>query len=277
MAVTLHEGDCLDILPTLPDASVDCVVTDPPYPEIDREYGRWTEEEWWTLMMGVCSEVRRVLKPTGSAVFILQPNSRKVGSMRPWLFDFMAWACREWNLVQDAWWWNPQAMPTLHCASQYGLMRSSLKACVWCGPSDCYRDQGAVLIEPAAATMSDRRRDDDRLKYSDSSHHVRHNRSIGSCVERGGATPFNVIESGRGGVKGHGAGTPEAVCHFWVRYLCPPGGVVLDPFGGSGTTGLVADREGRLAVLVERHPPYCDIIRSRLQAERAKTPLFPDE
>ena len=82
-SVTLHLGDCVDWLRTLPDASVDAVITDPPYPEIDRPYGRLTESEWWSLIVeGVIPEVRRILKPTGSAVFILQPNSRKVGSMR---------------------------------------------------------------------------------------------------------------------------------------------------------------------------------------------------
>lgn len=75
-------------------------------------------------MMGVCKEVRRILKPTGSAVFILQPNSRKIGSMRGWLFEFQAWICREWNMVQDAWWWNYRAPPEAH-AIQGRLVRSA--------------------------------------------------------------------------------------------------------------------------------------------------------
>jgi hypothetical protein len=51
--------------------------------------------------------------------------------MRPWLFEFMAKWCREWNMVQDAWWWNHTTAPTVHCQRKYGLMRPSLKACVW--------------------------------------------------------------------------------------------------------------------------------------------------
>ena len=58
----VHCGDCLDILPTLPDASIDAVITDPPYPHIKRDYGYWTEAEWWELIVeGVVPEVRRVL------------------------------------------------------------------------------------------------------------------------------------------------------------------------------------------------------------------------
>ncbi|MDI9585869.1 MAG: DNA methyltransferase, partial [Acidobacteriota bacterium] len=98
----VHCGDCLDLLKQIPDQSIDAVITDPPYAEVKRDYGRWTESEWWALIVeGVVPEVRRILKPTGSAVFIIQPNSRKVGSMRGWVFEFMAWVCREWNMVQD--------------------------------------------------------------------------------------------------------------------------------------------------------------------------------
>jgi site-specific DNA-methyltransferase (adenine-specific) len=57
-----------------------------------------------------------------------------------------------------------------------------------------------------------------------------------------------------------------------MRYLCkltktPTGGVVLDPFGGSGTTGLAAIAEGRQAIIIEKEEDYCEIIRLRI-AER---------
>ncbi len=39
-------GDCLDVLPDFADASFDAVITDPPYPEISRDYGRMTEADW---------------------------------------------------------------------------------------------------------------------------------------------------------------------------------------------------------------------------------------
>lgn len=143
--VQLFYGDCTEIMPQIPSGSVDAVITDPPYPHIKRDYGMMTEAEWWEMMMIVCAETRRILKPTGSAVFILQPNSRKVGSMRGWLWEFMAWVCREWNMVQDVWWWNFAALPSATC--QHGLMRGSVKAVVWGGEPDCYRDQSAVLWE----------------------------------------------------------------------------------------------------------------------------------
>jgi DNA modification methylase len=280
LVIQLHCGDCLDWLRTLDAGSVDAVVTDPPYPEIDRAYGRWTEAEWWELMMGVCAEVRRVLAPGGSAVFILQPNSRKVGSMRGWLWRFMAWACDEWNMVQDAWWWNTCTMPGAH-AIQGRLMRTSLKACVWCGPADCFRDQSQVLMQ--SDNFWTRRKWDlaqeGREEYpSGQGREVQ--RMIDAVKRRGGSTPFNVLPMGNGsrhdmaGMHGHGAGTPLNLASWWTRYITPPDGVVCDPFMGSGTMGIAALKLGRSIVGCERDPGYFAIAQRRIAAEQARHPLF---
>jgi DNA modification methylase len=60
-----------------------------------------------------------------------------------------------------------------------------------------------------------------------------------------------------------------------VRLLagCPPGGTVLDPFGGSGTTGLVADREHRNAILIDLDARNAPMATARISAE---APLFAD-
>ncbi len=273
--MTLHLGDCLDILKTLPDGSVDAVVTDPPYPEIDRPYGRLTEAQWWALIVeGVIPEVRRILKPTGSAVFILQPNSRKVGSMRSWLWEFMAWACREWNMVQDVWWWNFTSPPTVHAHETNGLCKPSVKACVWLGPADCHRDQRAVLWAASdsmlAASKSDR-----ALRTRPSGLTVRIGRIASRVEERGGCSPFNLLpiantnSTASAGSHGHGAGTPEPLADWWTRYISPPGGVVLDPFVGSGTMALAAIKQGRSAIGIERDPAYHAIAQRRINAALA--------
>src|SRR5947209_9621282 len=142
--VELYCGDCLSVLPHLPPGSVDAVICDPPYPEIQRSYGRLTEAEWHGLMRALVPEVRRVLKPSGSAVFVLQPNSERAGRMRPWLWQFLAWLCESWNVVQDVYWVNPSTRP-LGGSAKKGLLRGAVKAMVWAGDPDCYRDQGGVL------------------------------------------------------------------------------------------------------------------------------------
>ena len=75
-------------------ASVDAIITDPPYPCIDRAYGRMTEAAWLDMMRTVVKECQRVLKPSGSSMFILQPNYRSVGSMRLWAWRVRALGCR---------------------------------------------------------------------------------------------------------------------------------------------------------------------------------------
>ncbi|WP_260855425.1 site-specific DNA-methyltransferase [Mesorhizobium amorphae] len=48
---------------------------------------------------------------------------------------------------------------------------------------------------------------------------------------------------------------------------CPKGGLVLDPFGGAGTTALVALRHGRRASLIELNPEYAEMARRRIETE----------
>jgi hypothetical protein len=103
-ATTLIHGDCRTEMKKIASGTIDAIITDPIYPEVSREYGRITEEQWHALMREVVKECRRVLKPNGSAVFILGPNSEKVGKMRLWPWEFLLWAGREWNLVQDCYW-----------------------------------------------------------------------------------------------------------------------------------------------------------------------------
>jgi DNA modification methylase len=65
----------------------------------------------------------------------------------------------------------------------------------------------------------------------------------------------------------HFATFPPALIEPCVLAGCPTGGTVLDPFGGAGTTGLVADRLGRDAILIELNPEYAAIAERRLNAD----------
>ncbi|MBA15551.1 MAG: site-specific DNA-methyltransferase [Sphingomonas sp.] len=68
----------------------------------------------------------------------------------------------------------------------------------------------------------------------------------------------------------HFATFPPALVAPCVMAGCPVGGTVLDPFGGAGTTGLVADRLGRDAILIELNPEYAEMARERLRAGMAR-------
>lgn len=277
--VTLYCGDCREVMAALPSESVDSIVCDPPYPEISRPYGRLTEPQWHELMRDVVAQSRRVLSDTGSAVYILQPNSERVGRMRPWLWEFMAWTAREWNQVQDAWWWNFTRSPTVHCNRVNGLMRPSVKACVWLGSEDCYRNQRNVLWKSSDGNIA-ARSEKRALEYQPSGGSMRRHRCASASIERGGVTPFNLIPASsadsavNAGANGHGAGTPMKLTRWWTRYITPPDGTVLDPLAGSGTTLLAARAEGFRAVGIEQSRDYCDIIVKRLKEQAAKQPLL---
>ncbi len=273
-------GDCRERLKEVEGASIDAVICDPPYPEIDRPYGRLTEDEWRDLIHAVVAETRRILKPRGSAVFILQPNSRKVGSMRGWLWEFMAWCCREWNMVQDVWWWNFTAPPTVHCQEKNGLSRPSLKACVWLGDADCYRDQNEILWteSEANAAMRASGRCNNNLDYAPSGYSWREERARGRAAERGGVTPFNLlpipVTPTAENKTRQSATTPLILMDRWTRYICPEGGAVCDPFMGSGTAGLAALKRGRSFVGIERDEGYFKIAERRIAEVQASQPLF---
>lgn len=90
-------------------------------------------------------------------------------------------------------------------------------------------------------------------------------------VERGvgvlpGAYQFPVLQAD----KFHITGKPTALMRRIVR-ICEPGGVILDPFCGSGTTGVGAVAEGYRFIGIEREPYYADVARRRL-AEATDTP-----
>lgn len=88
-------------------------------------------------------------------------------------------------------------------------------------------------------------------------------------VDRGGASRFFYVakasRSERGAGNSHPTVKPVALMEWLVRLVTPPGGLVLDPFTGSGTTGIAALREGFAFVGIEREAAYVDIARGRIR------------
>ena len=75
-------------------------------------------------------------------------------------------------------------------------------------------------------------------------------------------------KSDRGPGNNHPTVKPLDLMRYLVRLVCPIGGVVLDPFSGSGTTLAAAQAEGCLAIGVEREAAYCEIIKGRFHQRR---------
>jgi site-specific DNA-methyltransferase (cytosine-N4-specific) len=259
----LFHSDAVAGLKCVKNQSVNVVLTDPPYPGINRKYGNLKEDDWHTLMDAVVAETRRVLTPTGSAVFILQPNYKHIGEMRLWLWEFMVRTAKSWNLVQDAYWWNWNAIPLAGCNRKDGLLRSSVKYCLWFGPKDCYRNQDAVLWE--TAKFDTKRLEKRALYYAPSGRSMRDGNAFEAAVTRGGSTPFNLLPiSNAGNRTSHGATTPLTLAEWWVRYLTKPDDIVLDPFSGAGTMGVAALNQGRHYIGFEKMAEYHQEAHQRL-------------
>jgi site-specific DNA-methyltransferase (adenine-specific) len=91
-----------------------------------------------------------------------------------------------------------------------------------------------------------------------------------TAILRGGSTPFNVLSIPKGGgspgANGHPAVTPIVVADWWCRYLLPPGGVLLDPFCGSGTMLESGLNNGASKVIgIEKQAKYLRTCRRRIE------------
>jgi len=95
------------------------------------------------------------------------------------------------------------------------------------------------------------------------------------------ANPGNLIKTSVGkGHMGHDmaheneAPFPEKLAEFFVLSWCPPGGIVLDPFSGSGTTVSVAEQNGRTGIGFDIRQSQCEIGRRRTELQTAQGKLF---
>ena len=87
-------------------------------------------------------------------------------------------------------------------------------------------------------------------------------------------TPFNLLPIGNAnnkrGATGHSACTPIELADWWVRYICPPGGTVVDPFDGGGTMVLAALQNGCNGIGIERDAGYHEIAQQRIEQAQAE-------
>lgn len=262
----IHCEDCLDVLDDMDQ--VDAVITSPPYPYISREYGSWGDD-WLDWMDTVMLKLRRVVKSSGSAIIVIEPNSEKVGKLRTWHYEFAIRMAKMWGIVQELYWIKTIVIPASG-ATQYGLTRSAVVWCLWLGNSDCYRDQKSIKWDASKSQLdliTKRAHLSNDLEYVPNGQSVRYKRF---AEDRGGVTPMNVFPCATAGYNDHPACFPVKLIETFVKYISPPGGTVLDPFSGSGTTGVACLRNGRKYVGIELDPKYACESETRLEDETCR-------
>ena len=280
-------GDCFNTLDQIEDESIDTCVTSPPYWSL-RDYGEKgqigledTPEEYVENLVKIFRKVRQKMKSEGTlwlnlgdtfaqeAHGVLKPKDL-IGI--PWRVAF-ALQADGWWLRQDIVWAKPNPMPEPvkdRCTRSHEFVFLLSKS------KKYYYDHEAIL-EPIGESMKSRLKagvqdtngreyqhdEKSRMGKKSANHMFRSEDSI----ERGykGRNKRDVWFISAKPYRGaHFAVYPPELVEPCILAGCPPGGLVLDPFGGSGTTAAVAIKNRRNAILCELSEDYVSLIDDRI-------------
>jgi len=245
-------GNCIELMRDLPSESVDMVFADPPYnlqlegtllrpnnsqvDGVDDDWDRFDGfESYDRFTRGWLSEARRVLKPNGTLWVIgSYHNIFRVGTV---LQDLQYW------ILNDVIWQKTNPMPNFR-GRRFTNAHETL---IWCSKD---KDSKYNFNYEAMKSLND-----DLQMRSDW--------VLPICTGH-----ERIKIDGR---KAHPTQKPESLLHRVILSSTETGGVVLDPFFGSGTTGAVAKKLGRNYIGLERDPDYAEIARARIADVREVT------
>ena len=249
-------ADTLDFLPSVPDASVDLVLTSPPYAlHFKKEYGNADQHEYVDWFLPFAREFKRVLKPGGSFVLNVGGAWTPGAPLRSLYHYRLLLALIDevgFNLCQEFFWYNPAKMPAP--AEWVNVRRIRVKDSVeyiwWLSKTPWPKANNRNVLIPYSPDMVRLLKNGYRAKTRPSGHNI----TKKFQVDRGGAIPANLIERGNNesnsdyikacgsaGLKIHPARFPSALPEFFIKLCTEPGDLVLDPFAGSNTTGYIAE------------------------------------
>lgn len=249
----LLHGDCLELLAQLPARSVDLVFADPPYNlsnggttcqsgrrvtvdkgEWDASRGLGTDHEFHRAWLAAC---RRVLKPSGTLW---------VSGTQHVIFS-LGYAMQElgYHLLNTITWFKPNASPNLACR----MFTHSTELLIWAAPE---------RQKPLAHTF-----DYPTMKAQNGGKQMR---DVWSLSDDGQGAMWTLPAPGKSEKREgrHPTQKPIALLDRVITAASRPGDLVLDPFNGSGTTGLVARMRGRRYLGIDLDPEYLDLSARRL-------------
>jgi modification methylase len=245
---TILQGDCIAEMARLPDKSVDMIFADPPYnlqlggdlfrPEggrVDAVDDEWDKFEslaaYDEFTRDWLDQARRVLKDDGTIWVIgSYHNIYRVGAL---LQDADFW------ILNDIVWRKSNPMPNFR-GTRFTNAHETL---LWCAKD-----------EKARYTFNYR-----AMKALNDDLQMRSDWLLPICS--GGERV-----KGEDGSKAHPTQKPEALLYRILLACTKPGGVVLDPFFGTGTTGAVARRLGRRWIGIEKETSYAKVARERIDS-----------
>lgn len=268
-------GDCIEQMrASVPDESVHCCVTSPPYWGL-RDYGvegqfglEKTPGEYVARMVEVFREVKRVLRKDGTLWLNLGDSyANKALAGIPWRVAF-ALQADGWYLRSDIIWHKPNPMPesvTDRPTRSHEYIFLLTKSARYAYDADAIKEPAVPRKRMTKGYLTPKQKGRD------------------AGCRPSAATGLNAPSSDRKNVRSvwtitpksykgaHFATFPEALPERCILAGCPVGGVVLDPFTGSGTTGAVAKRLGRDFIGCELNPQYAELAEQRISKSIAVT------
>ena len=235
--VTLHLGDCLDVMRGLPDGCVDAVVTDPPYGTTRNAWDTpFPLPEWW-------DQIERVTKASAAIVVCAQaPFDKTIAVSRLSLFRY------EWVWRKDA--------GTGHLNAKKAPLKNHEVLLVF------YRNP---------PTYNPQMRPGKPYKITSGRGSSNYGKQVSvETVNSGERYPVTVLDFNRDRDKRHPTQKPVDLIRYMIRTYTNQGGVIFDPFMGSGTTGVACIREGRSFIGIEREPAYHAIAEARIAHARGE-------
>ncbi|MCA1591758.1 MAG: site-specific DNA-methyltransferase [Acidobacteria bacterium] len=257
---------------------VDLIVTSPPYADARRKhYDGVHPDEYVDWFLSFHEPYFNALKPTGS--LIINIKDKVVDGVRHrFVWHTIEALCeRGWFAIEDYLWHKTNPMPGFWPTR----LRDGWEYCFHLAKSKRPYFNSDAVRKPIGDWVDTRL---NKLGQNDLSRHNSVNdsgfgRDISKWVGRDTVLPSNVISSEApdeeeftraegtpsnvisralvGKNKGHPAVFPVELPAFFIKLLCPEDGLVVDPFGGSGTTGIAALSLGRNCVLIDNNAQYC--------------------
>ncbi len=265
-------GDSREVLKQFPDNSIDLIVTSPPYADQRRNtYGGIKPEEYVDWFLPISEQLLRVLKPDGT--FILNIKEKVVNGERSTYVLELILALRQqgWLWTEEFIWHKKNSFP----GKWPNRFRDAWERLLQFNKQRKFK----MFQEAVMVPMGDWA--DKRLKNLSQTDLIRDNSKVGSgfgkrvanWLGRDMVYPTNVLHMAtETRNKNHSAVFPEKLPEWFIKLFTREGDVVLDPFMGSGTTVIVAQKMGRRAIGIDIQPEYYQMVKNKL--EKLKYTLF---
>lgn len=260
---TIITGDSREELKAF-EGQVDLIVTSPPYADARRNhYDSVHPDKFVDWFMTFHEPFYKALKPGGS--LILNIKDKVVDGVRHrYVWRTIDALCeRGWFAIEDYIWHKPNPMPGYWPTR----LRDGWEYCFHLAKSKKPYFNADAVRRPIGDWVESRLK---KLGENDLSRHNSANasgfgRDISKWVGKNTVLPTNVLTFAVVGKnKNHPAVFPVDLPSFFIKLLCPEDGLVVDPFGGSGTTGIAALLLGRRSVLIDNNPIYTSEAVKRL-------------